>query len=166
MIWNNLNKENGDVTHWNGGLTGNRSNLLQLKFGLVKQLGMLPNGDFEEKSDRLIDHGILQYAWSSDNPTEKRLFQIIAAYIMHIYIYTPRNAIPALLCQKAIFSMLRRSSRSDFAIIFWATSLDHRYVWTTLGKDVHYKPGAMSWNLGSFLYHWDIIWKMGVFNGV
>ena len=53
VLWNNLNKENGDVTHWNGGLTGNRSNLLQLKFGLVKQLGMLPNGDFVEKYDRL-----------------------------------------------------------------------------------------------------------------
>ena len=45
---------------------------------------------------------------------------------MYIYIYIidiiPLNAIAALLCQKAIFSMLRRNSRSDIVIIFWATS--------------------------------------------
>ena len=43
---------------------------------------------------------------------------------MYIYIIDiiPLNAIAALLCQKAIFSMLRRNSRSDIVIIFWATS--------------------------------------------
>ena len=50
----------------------------------------------------------------------------IYIYILYIYIYyiyiLPRNAIAALLCQKAIFSMLRRNSRSDIVIIFWATS--------------------------------------------
>ena len=42
---------------------------------------------------------------------------------MYIYIIDiiPLNAIAALLCQKAIFSMLRRNSRSDIVIIFWAT---------------------------------------------
>ena len=54
-----------------------------------------------------------------------------------IYLEIPRNSIAALLCQKAIFSMLRRNARSDIVIIFWAI---HSYVWTTLGlkgKDVH-----------------------------
>ena len=36
--------------------------------------------------------------------------------------YIPRNSIAALLCQKAICSMLRRNSRSDIVIIFWAMS--------------------------------------------
>ena len=40
---------------------------------------------------------------------------------MQLYAYIPRNANAALLCPKAICSMLRRNSRSDIAIIFWAT---------------------------------------------
>ena len=56
-----------------------------------------------------------------------------------IYLENPRNSIAALLCQKAIFSMLRRNARSDMVIIFCAI-VRHSYVWTMLGlkgKDVH-----------------------------
>ena len=54
--------------------------------------------------------------------------------IMHIHIfiqYIPRNAIPALLCQKAIFSMLRR---------FQERHRNHflgYVIFTLKGKDVH-----------------------------